>query len=55
VIIFAFLLAFSVKKVGKAYNIMEKIEKIMRYGVATVFFLTGIYYLQYLIKYLINL
>jgi thiol:disulfide interchange protein len=55
VIIFAFLLAFSVKKVGKAYNIMEKIEKIMRYGVATVFFFTGIYYLQYLIKYLINL
>lgn len=51
VILFAFLLAFSVKKVGKAYNIMGKIEKIMRYGVATIFLLTGFYYLQYLVKY----
>lgn len=55
VIIFSFLLAFSVGKVGKLYNAMGKIEKVMRYGVATVFLLTGVYYLQYLIKFLINL
>lgn len=55
VILFAFLLAFSVEKIGKAYDIMGKIEKVMRYGVAIIFLLTGIYYLQYLIKYLINL
>jgi cytochrome c-type biogenesis protein len=55
VILFSFLLAFSVGKVSKMYNAMGKIEKIMRYGVATVFLITGIYYLQYLIKYLINL
>jgi len=55
VIIFSFLLAFSVGKISKIYNALGKIEKIMRYGVATVFLLTGIYYLQYLIKYLINL
>ena len=55
VIIFSFALAFSVGKVGKMYDAMSKIEKVMRYGVATVFLLAGIYYLQYLIKYLINI
>ena len=55
VIMFSFLLAFSVEKVSKMYNAMSKIEKVMRYAVATIFLLAGIYYLQYLIKYLINL
>jgi cytochrome c-type biogenesis protein len=55
VIIFSFLLAFSVGKISRVYNAMGKIEKIMRYGVATIFLLSGIYYLQYLIKYLSNL
>jgi len=55
VIVFSFFLAFSIGKVGKIYNVMSKIEKVMRYSVATVFLLTGLYYLQYLIKYLINL
>jgi len=55
VIIFSIILAFSVEKVGKMYNAMGKIEKVMRYGVATIFMITGIYYLQYLVKYIINL
>lgn len=55
VIIFSFVLAFSIGKLGKIYNIMGKIEKAMRYSVATIFLITGIYYLQYLIKYIINL
>jgi cytochrome c-type biogenesis protein len=55
VIIFSFILAFSVGKVGKVYNAMAKIEKVMRYGVATIFLLAGAYYLQFLVKYLINL
>lgn len=55
VIIFSIILAFSVEKVGKMYNAMGKIEKVMRYSVATIFLVTGIYYLQYLIKYLANL
>jgi cytochrome c biogenesis protein CcdA len=54
VIIFSFLLAFSVGKVSQMYNVMSKIEKIIRYGVATVFLLSGIYYLQFLVKYLFN-
>jgi cytochrome c biogenesis protein CcdA len=55
VIIFSFILAFSVGKLTKMYNAMAKIEKVMRYGVATVFLIAGIYYLQFLVKYLINL
>lgn len=55
VIVFSIILAFSVEKVGKMYNAIGKIEKVMRYGVATIFLITGIYYLQYLVKYIINL
>ena len=55
VIIFSIVLAFSVEKVGRMYNAMGKIEKVMRYGVASIFMITGMYYLQFLIKYLINL
>ena len=55
VIIFSFLIAFSMQKVSKAFQIVQKVEKVMRYTVASVFLITGIYYLQYLIKYLINL
>jgi len=55
VIIFSFILAFGVGKVGKVYNAMGKIEKVMRYSVATIFLLAGVYYLQFLVKYLMNL
>ena len=54
VIIFSFLIAFSMQKVSKAFQIVQKIEKVMRYSVATVFIITGIYYMQYLIKYLVS-
>ncbi|MFH0892235.1 MAG: aromatic aminobenezylarsenical efflux permease ArsG family transporter [Candidatus Falkowbacteria bacterium] len=55
VIIFSFLLAFSLSKVGKIFNIMQKIEKIMRYGIASLFIATGVYYLRYLAEYIVNL
>lgn len=55
VMIFSFVLAFSVGKLSQMYNALSKIEKVMRYGMATVFLLAGIYYLQYLVKYIINL
>lgn len=54
VIIFSFLIAFSIQKVSKAFQIAQKVEKIMRYFVATIFLLAGIYYTQYLVKFLIN-
>jgi cytochrome c biogenesis protein CcdA len=55
VIIFSFIIAFSMQKLGQAFKIVQKVEKVMRYTVASVFIITGIYYLQYLIKYLISL
>ena len=55
VIIFSFLIAFSVGAVGKTFQAVQKVEKWLRYGVASVFILAGIYYLQFLIRYLINL
>ena len=55
VIIFSILIAFSIQAVGKTFQVVQKIEKWLRYGVASVFILTGLYYTQYLINYLINL
>lgn len=55
VIIFSFLIAFSMQKVSRAFQIAQKVEKVMRYAVASVFLIAGVYYLQYLVKYLINL
>ena len=53
VILFSFLIAFAVQKLGQVFQIMQKIEKIMRYGVAAIFIGTGVYYTQYLVRYLI--
>jgi len=55
VIIFSFIIAFAVQKLGQVFQIMQKIERIMRYSVATIFLLAGAYYTQYLVKFLINL
>lgn len=54
VIIFSFLIAFSMQKVGQAFQIVQKVEKVSRKVVASVFLLTGVYYLQFLVKYLIS-
>lgn len=54
VIIFSFLIAFSIQKLSRAFQVVQKIEKVMRYMVASVFLIAGVYYLQYLVKYLIN-
>lgn len=55
VIIFSFMIAFSMQKVTKAFQIVQKVEKVMRYIVASIFLLAGVYYLQYLVKYIILL
>jgi len=54
VVIFSFLIAFSVKTVSKAFQSVQKIEKYIRYVVASIFILTGIYYTQYLIKFILG-
>jgi len=53
VIIFSFLIAFSMQKVSRAFQVVQKVEKIMRYLVASVFIITGLYYLYNLVKFLI--
>lgn len=53
VIIFSFLIAFSMQKVSKVFQAAQKIEKIMRYFVASIFMITGLYYLYILAKFLI--
>jgi len=54
VIIFSFFIAYSMQVVSRAFQVVQKVEKWLRYGVALVFIMTGIYYTQYLIKYFIN-
>jgi len=54
VIIFSFFIAFSMQKLSRAFHIVKKTEKVMRYIVAGVFIVTGIYYTQFLLIYLMN-
>ncbi len=49
VIVFSFLISFSIQKVSNAFKIIQKLEPIMKYFIATLFLLIGIYYLKYLI------
>jgi cytochrome c-type biogenesis protein len=44
VIVFSILIAFSLEKVGRVFHVAQKFEKVMRYSVAAIFFLVGIYY-----------
>ena len=54
VIIFSFLIAYSMKTVSCAFQSVQKVEKWLRYCVAGIFILTGLYYVQFLIIYLLN-
>lgn len=44
VIIFSFILVYSVSKIGNIMNKVKILEKWMRYAVAIIFFVVGIYY-----------
>lgn len=52
VIIFSFIITFSANKIGSAFNSIKKVEKIVRMVGGVVFLLAGLYYLQFLIRYL---
>lgn len=54
VIIFSFLIAFSMQKVSRVFQVVQKVEKVMRYIIASIFIIAGIYYLFLLVKYLIS-
>lgn len=44
VIMFSIFIAFSVKKIGDTFKVLQKIERVMRYLVAFVFLVIGVYY-----------
>ncbi len=54
VIIFSFLIAYSIKKVSQAFQVVQKVEKVMRYLIASIFMITGVYYLYILIQFLLQ-
>ncbi len=55
VIFFSFFIAIGMQKINRIFQATQKIEKIMRHLIASIFMLTGIYYLQYIIKFLLHL
>ncbi|MDD5696581.1 MAG: aromatic aminobenezylarsenical efflux permease ArsG family transporter [Candidatus Pacebacteria bacterium] len=50
VIMFSFFVFFGAKKINNIFKSTQKFELIMRYFMATVFLVTGLYYLKYLLN-----
>lgn len=46
VILFAFVIAFSLEKLGVYFKAITKVEKVMRIIAGLVFILTGLYYIN---------
>lgn len=44
VVIFTYLLAYSMEKIGRWFNALRKIETVLRYVVGGVFLVVGLYY-----------
>lgn len=52
VILFAFVIAFSMEKLGLYFKAITKVEKVMRFVAGLVFILTGLYYINIYFKIL---
>jgi len=50
VIIFSFIITFSVNKIGLAFSKVSKVEKVIRKITAIIFIIIGIYYLKNLLS-----
>jgi len=50
VIIFAFVIAYSIEKLGIYFNAITKVEKVMRLVAGLAFVITGLYYLNIYLK-----
>ena len=50
VILFAFVIAFSLEKLGKYFKVITQIEKVMRIVAGITFILTGLYYINIFLK-----
>lgn len=55
VIVFSFIIAFSAKRIGDTFNSVKKVEFWVRKIAGALFILAGLYYLQFLIRYLMGL
>lgn len=52
VILFAFVIAYSMQKLGKYFKAVQQIEKIMRIVAGVVFVLTGLYYVNIYLQWI---
>ena len=52
VLLFAFIIAFSIEKLGKYFNAIRKFEKVMRVMAGITFLITGLYYVSIFFKIL---
>jgi cytochrome c-type biogenesis protein len=50
VLIFAFIIAFSIEKLGKYFKAIQKVEKVMRVISGLTFLITGLYYINIYLK-----
>ncbi len=50
VILFAFVIAFSMEKLGTYFKAIQKVEKVMRIVAGVIFILTGLYYINIYLK-----
>jgi cytochrome c-type biogenesis protein len=50
VILFSFVIAFSIEKLGKYFHAVQKIEKVMRVVAGITFLAAGLYYLNIFLK-----
>jgi cytochrome c-type biogenesis protein len=50
VIFFAFIIAFSMEKLGKYFKAITKVEKVMRMVAGITFIVTGLYYINIYLK-----
>ena len=50
VIFFAFVIAYSIEKLGSYFKAIQKIEKVMRIIAGVTFLLTGLYYINIYLK-----
>jgi threonine/homoserine/homoserine lactone efflux protein len=50
VILFSFVIAFSIEKLGKYFHAVQKIEKVMRVLAGITFLVAGLYYINIFLK-----
>jgi cytochrome c biogenesis protein CcdA len=50
VLLFAFVIAYSMEKLGSYFKTVQKVEKVMRIVAGATFLLTGLYYLNIYLK-----